>query len=179
MPEPESRLHLVCFASGGAVHFRNRDALVASARKHDFDDIHAFAPDDIDPAFFQSHAAILKQGKGGGYWLWKPYFILKTMMQAAEGDWIVYMDSGAMVRSAFRPLCQVHPEADAILFLNDYFNRDYCKRDSFVLMGVDTPEFHDSRQLDASLILFRNNPRSRQFVDAWLTHCTDGPHPDR
>ena len=174
MREQDFRLHLVCFASGSSVHFLNRDALIASARKHDVDDIHSFEPGAIDPALLQSQASILNQKKGGGYWLWKPYFILRTMTRAAEGDWIVYVDSGATIRSALRPLCQAHPEADEILFLNDYFNRDYCKRDSFVLMGVDTPEFHDTSQLDASLIFLRNNQRSRQFVEDWLTYCMDG-----
>ncbi len=166
-------MHLVCFASGGAVHFRNREALVASGRRHGFDDIHAFEPGAIDPVFFQAHASIFQHGKGGGYWLWKPYFMLETMKRAAEGDWIVYVDSGAMVRSDFRALCRAHRQADAILFRNDYLNRDYCKRDSFVLMDVDTPEFQDTSQLDASLILFRNTGTSRQFVEDWLNYCTD------
>jgi len=173
MRDQEFRLHLVCFASGAAVHFLNRGSLIASARKHDVDEIHAFEPDAIDPAFLQSQASILKQSKGGGYWLWKPYFILRTMTQAAEGDWVVYVDSGAVMRCAMRPLCQANSGTDAILFLNDYFNRDYCKRDTFVLMGADTAEFHNSRQLDASLVFFKNNQQSRQFVKDWLTYCMD------
>ncbi|MBV9549259.1 MAG: hypothetical protein JO256_06245 [Alphaproteobacteria bacterium] len=167
------QLHLVCYAAGEPVHFLNRKALVGSAKTHGVDHIHAFGAEDIDLAFREAMAGILDQNRGAGYWLWKPYFILKVLEQAREGDWVVYIDSGARLRSSPRQLYEKVGCAEVILFQNDYANGAWCKRDAFALMDVDDPEAHDQQQLDASIVLVRNSAISRQFVGTWLKYCQD------
>ena len=54
-----------------------------------FDKEIAFNPSNIDAKFFQKYRNILEQKKGGGYWLWKPYFILKTLNDLNEGDYFL------------------------------------------------------------------------------------------
>lgn len=168
-----SKLHLISYAAGSQIHELNRARLVRSARVHGIDEVHVFRPDDIDPEFRDRHASILRQDEGAGYWLWKPYFIQRVLRQSAEGDWVFYVDSGAYIRKSPQQLCRASSDDDIVLFENDYFNRDYVKRDAFVLMNVDESAFHDSRQLDACLLLVRNSERARRFVDDWLGYCSD------
>ncbi|MGL5889875.1 MAG: hypothetical protein ACRC3B_08315, partial [Bacteroidia bacterium] len=47
--------------------------------------------------FYKQYRFILDQPRGGGYWLWKPYYILETLKQMNEGDILVYADSAALL----------------------------------------------------------------------------------
>ena len=61
-----------------------------------FDEIITYTDADL-PAEIRNHL-LLRYKRGGGYWLWKPYFILKTLLDVArEGDVVVYSDAGSEV----------------------------------------------------------------------------------
>ena len=66
-----------------------------TAKKHGADNVIMYSPDDIDGEFFLRNKAILTEKRGFGYWLWKPYFIRKTMNMVKEGDFIIYSDAGS------------------------------------------------------------------------------------
>ena len=43
------------------------------------DEVFSYTFSDIDTKFHNDNKEILNNKKGGGYWLWKPYFILKSL----------------------------------------------------------------------------------------------------
>ena len=43
------------------------------------DEVVSYSPQDIDTLFHDKNSSILKQKRGNGYWLWKPYFIERTL----------------------------------------------------------------------------------------------------
>ena len=48
-----------------------------------------------DPEFYNKHIDfILKNKRGGGYWLWKPYLIHKNIQDMKNGDILLYLDCG-------------------------------------------------------------------------------------
>ena len=60
-----------------------------------------YTPNDIDADFTRENKEILSASRGNEYWLWKPYFIKKTLEQMNEAifnvirmrqrfAWIVY-----------------------------------------------------------------------------------------
>ena len=55
-----------------------------------------YGPDDIDETFRRRNREILDTPRGGGYYLWKPYFYRKAYDELGEGDYLVYIDSGAV-----------------------------------------------------------------------------------
>src|SRR5262245_10922235 len=59
-----------------------------------FDRVQAYGPADIDPEFAAKNRHILSQPRGNGYWLWKPYFIARTLESLEHGDWLFYCDAG-------------------------------------------------------------------------------------
>ena len=49
-----------------------------------------YGPNDIDIGFMQINNDILSSKRGNGYWLWKPYFILKTLIEKLnDGDYLI------------------------------------------------------------------------------------------
>ena len=65
-----------------------------SALENGFDVSIPYKFSDIDPDFANKNSWILSLPRGAGYWLWKPYLILKTLNTMSESDWLMYTDSG-------------------------------------------------------------------------------------
>lgn len=148
----------------------------ASAKQFcSFDKILNFSILDIDKKFYQANKVILDQAKGSGYWLWKPYFILRTLNLAAEGDTIFYCDSGSVFISSVQPLIDLTTQfqQDVIPFGLELLEKQYTKRDAFILMNCDEPNFTNTDQRLASFIVFRNSKFSKNFVNEWLQYCSD------
>ena len=59
-----------------------------------------YGPKDMDEVFWESNKDILSRSRGGGYWLWKPYFIARTLRLLQEGDYLVYCDAGIYYNGA-------------------------------------------------------------------------------
>src|SRR6476661_7378060 len=69
-----------------------------------FDEVISYGPEDLPWDFSRQNAHILNQRVGAGYWLWKPYFVLRTLEELAEGDILFYCDAGSYFISSIEPL---------------------------------------------------------------------------
>lgn len=132
---------------------------------------------DIDKGFIDANIYTFSQGRGVGYWLWKPYLLLKTLSTLQEGDWVMYTDSGMyFLRNPWpwlgENMASIGDKGIAT-FGTCGKNRNFCKRDVFVLMGLDEPKYTDTEQRTASVFLCRKNKFSVEFVQRWLNWCQD------
>lgn len=131
----------------------------------------------ITTNFYQENKEILDLPRGGGYWLWKPFIILETLNKMNDNDVLFYLDSGDTFNDGLQQ------------FLIDYFNNNnvdslltfggqnkqkwYTKRDTFVLMGCDTNEYHDHVQLEAGMVCFKKTDKIVKLVSEWLNYCSN------
>ena len=61
------------------------------------DEYYSYGPNDIDPVFREKNKDILNRKRGNGYWIWKSYFINKTMIEKLNyGDYLIYADAGIL-----------------------------------------------------------------------------------
>jgi hypothetical protein len=167
-------LYLVNYADEkfkSAQRYNSRTALTHGG----FDHVFECDPAGIDPAFAQENHAILSLPRGGGYWLWKPYFIRKFLAQMEEGQVLVYSDAGSYFRSSAKPLAILPDQfkQDVIPFELELFESAWTKRDAFVLMDCDGQDYEKSRQRLASFIVVRKSAFSIEFFDRYLAYCTD------
>lgn len=71
--------------------------IIAEAKEiGEFDTIMPYGKEDLSKELLNSE--IINVPRGGGLWSWKPDVIWKTMLVAAEGDIIVYCDSGCSLQ---------------------------------------------------------------------------------
>ncbi len=141
-----------------------------------FNRILSYRPSDIDPVFFEKNIEVLSQPKGGGFWLWKPYFILKALKTVQEGDFVFYSDSGAFFVKPVLPLIQELEKSkqDIMCFeLDERFEYQWTKRDCFLLMDQDHPADVQSLQRMATFSLFKKTKTSMNFVIEWLKYAQD------
>jgi len=131
---------------------------------------------DLEPAFRERNSNLLKERRGAGYWLWKPYVVRDALEWAADGDAIVYCDSGSIFIGDVGPIVRMcRDETPGILgfTMSKFEEQCWTKRDAFLLMDCDEPRFHQSPQIDNSLCVFIKNDFSRALVDQWLHYAQD------
>lgn len=141
------------------------------------DKVIAYSPRDIDNDFYNLNNKILTCERGNGYWLWKPYFIKKTLGKMNENDFLIYSDSGSYFVDNINFLihCADTNNTDIMVFSlsEKLLERMWSKRDAFILMGCDTTEYTDTPQRLAGFLVLKNTKFTRDFVDEWLMLAQD------
>ncbi len=145
------------------------------AKKFGADVVVEYGPDYIDDEFKRENRAIWDNKRGCGYWLWKPYITKKTLAEINEGDYLLYMDSGSCAVDDIHILTDImaRDKIDIMLFCLHSLEKYYSKRDAFVLLDCDKPEFTESPQRCATYFLLRKSDRSVKFINEWLEFAQD------
>lgn len=141
-----------------------------TAYKYGADKVIEYSLNDMDDAFTEKNREILQQKRGCGYWLWKPYFIDKTLKNSKEGDWVIYSDSAMIYRKSIKKYVN-EMERLGLQMLSrttKFQERQYTKRDVFIELKCDVPEYTDTLQRAAGVIIIRNTERTREIISEWL-----------
>lgn len=140
-----------------------------------FDQVFRTNPNLIDTQFRDLHSSVLRQARGAGYWLWKPYFILNALDIVNTGDIVMYTDSASHFISSAAPLFSLLEQfnQDVIPFELDLPESAWTKRDAYILLDADNSGFELSPQRLASFILIRKSVLSIQFCKEYLNFCTN------
>lgn len=171
---------------------RSASLCVGSMAKHGVNYPYQKSFADIDDEFWRLNKDIFDQNRGGGYWLWKPY-IIYTMMTSGgikDGDILIYADAGVeFVESVYHIIGRM--DQDIFFFTNGFPHVEWCKGDVWQNINMDRYEFKPSDQLDdacwlqhysmvdkdplpkqvqASVIFFKVNQNTRNFVKEWLLY---------
>lgn len=76
-------IYLVNYAT--SQFYRSQEKLNRSARQFGIDKVFSYREKDlIGTDFYNSNYEILQQKRGAGYWIWKPYFILRAMSKVQK-----------------------------------------------------------------------------------------------
>jgi hypothetical protein len=146
-----------------------------TAYKYGADIVIEYSPDDLDQEFKRKYWHILSEKRGAGYWLWKPYIILKTFEKCNDGDYLFYVDSGAYFVNKISYLIEeMNRKNDYIMaFELPLIEKQWTKRDAFILMNCDSDYYAESNQILAGYILARKCHASVKFFEEYLNYCTD------
>ncbi|WP_127588333.1 hypothetical protein [Paenibacillus koleovorans] len=167
-------IYLVSYAT--KKYYRSQDLMRVSALKHGVDRVFAFREKDLQASrFYERNEPILKQRRGGGYWIWKPYFLLRVMERAEPDDIVIYCDSGIEIIRPLAPLIELcRRRKHAVLFqTHGQRNSMWTKRDCFVYMGCDEKKYWNAQQLMGSFHVHINNERNRKLIQTWKSYCED------
>ena len=94
----DNKKYFITFGGGGQNYIDAGNRLINQINNTElFDKTILYTDIDLknDSEFWNKHSNfILKNKKGFGYWLWKPYIIKKTIAQMKDGDILLYLDAG-------------------------------------------------------------------------------------
>lgn len=169
-----TELHLVTYASWRYESSRQR--LLRSAARLGAIRQWTFGPTDFRrTAVYRAYPEVSRTARGGGLWLWKPLFIRYVLERIEQGDLLMYLDAGIEIRAPLEPLVTLADRGQgvALFRVHERLNRQWTKRDCFVLMDCDRPEYRDSEQTMSGIILLRKSALTVRLVDDWLNYATD------
>ena len=140
-----------------------------------FSVVHAFTNTDIDTKFASAHADVLQQKRGGGYWLWKPYFVARVLAGLAEGELLFYADAGCEFKGNPTPyLLLAHQHGFLGFHQPPHMTMHvWTKGDIFSAVGLNSSVFGPKPQVIAGIFALRKSQLSTAFVSYWLRLCTD------
>lgn len=156
-----------------------------AAKNNGFDETIPYNKVNIDTNFSEEYQHILNQPRGAGYWLWKPYFILRTLNNMKVGDYLCYADSGTVfIENVEHLINNLELSGQDIMpfDLHQMAERVWTKRDVFIYNDVDIPEVTDSNICDASVQLIKKTEFSVRFYTEYLRQgcmenlITDSPN---
>jgi hypothetical protein len=150
-------------------------ALRKAKKEGGFNKIIGYTRDAIDEEFYKQNKHILNQKRGGGYWLWKPYFIYKTLEDLNEGDYLFYSDSGAFFLKNIDILISELEKynQDIMGFELPLIEKQWTKKELFINMDCHANEYTDSNQIQASFQLIKKSDFSINFYKTYLTLSTN------
>lgn len=149
---------------------RQNFALLMAKRFGQFDKCIGYTREDIDDVFYQEHKEILDNPKGGGFWLWKPYFIHRTLESMSDGDYLLYSDAGAFFLKNVEILIKELEKSDQTIMGTELplIEYQWTKKELFRNMNCNYEKFKYSNQLQASPQLIMKCDFSSQFYKEYL-----------
>jgi hypothetical protein len=175
----------ITFGAGAQNYYDAGERLLQQAKNIDiFDQCILYTDRDLkeDKPFWQDHGSFIENNRRGyGYWIWKPYLIKKTMDQCANGDMLLYCDSGCEIDSKKADLFPQFFEIakqDKIVSTKAHccIERHWNKMDLLIEMGLQNESahlFHYDEQRQTGVILFYVCDETRNLVNKWLALASD------
>ena len=139
-------------------------------------EFYGYKPKDIAHDFREKNKYILEKGRGNGYWLWKPYFLYKTLKEKLDyGDYLIYSDAAIMYVDSAQKLVDFLKEKKLDMYLHrlPHLERQYTKRDAFILLGVDQPFYAETGQFNAAFQIYRKTKFTEFFLAEYLYYAQD------
>lgn len=165
-------LKIITFANNNYVE--SRDILVSIIKDMNVGEVITYGDNDLDLEFREKYKDVLSFKRGYGYWIWKPYLILKTLLESNDDDIILYIDSTDLPSPKLFNFVYNHFEKnDILLFKQHYQHDEWTKRDCFILMDCDDEKFHNQTQLEAGIVGIRKTEFNINLMKEWLKYCSD------
>ncbi|MGY0425517.1 MAG: hypothetical protein ACWIPI_01625 [Polaribacter sp.] len=141
-----------------------------------FDDVIEYNFNDIDQESLSLNKESLKyKEKGAGNYFWKPYIVEKALNRINEGDYLMYADSGSFFLKSILPLVKYMEEKnkEIFCFTLPLIEKQWTKRDAFLLMNCDSSNYTDSPQILATFFLLKKGKKSTNFIATYKQYCFD------
>ncbi len=173
--EIKEPVYLVSYADGPEVFLKNQKMLVYSGLQKGISYFFNYRRHFIDADFAARNKTLLSQKAGAGLWLWKPWAIMKTLKQVPENAYVVYCDSGFIVKGDMTPLLYLLKNHDMVLAA--YSKEEggtlgqLTVKETRIATGCDTPAAYEAPVIWAGLLIMKNTTITRRFIQQWLDYC--------
>lgn len=192
-----NNIRFITFADGKKY---KTDRIIKEAEESGFfKECEAYDPRDFDSNFRKKHWNYIKKKKqyidiydktfenrGFGYWVWKPYIILKAMENLEYGDYLIWCDSGNTINpkgyKRMKELFFLLERYDIVTFRLKYEETTWSKMDSILAvlqaMGKNHDDLHtslttDRKQKTSAILLLKKTEVSLEMLRVWSNLAND------
>jgi hypothetical protein len=151
------------------------ERLKNSAVKHGCDYGVIYTQSDIPQLHKDLAAECYNEEKGAGLYVWKPYVCWDAISKLQDGDILIYADAGQEFVNDVNHIINAMDE-DIFFFSNGWNHVDWCKFDVMKAINMNhiigdasgLVGYKDLKQVQASLIFFKVNQTTRDFIKEWM-----------
>lgn len=131
------------------------------------DKVIEYSPKDIDFSFKEENKEILAFERGDGLWIWKPYFILRTLQEIEENDYLIYIDSGSYYCNDVKHLIDVmeNEKKDILAFQMPLLEIQWTKKETFDFLGVKD---YSRNQFLGGYMVLKKTAFTLSLINEWL-----------
>lgn len=162
-------IHLINFADEKMT--RSQKLCSQSAFKNGVDKVteYSWINNIYKTEFYYDNYKIFEQERGRGFWLWKPFIIYREMRTKTDGDILIYCDAGIKIIGHVQNVVSGMDE-DIFFFTNTFKHVEWAKGDMLDLIIPEWRDgiYNDNMQVQASVIFFKINQTTKDFVKEWL-----------
>ena len=164
------RVHLVTFGAGG---FEAKAQALGREMTSQVDEVHVFTAADLDPDFRARNAATLRQRRGFGLWLWKPYLCERVWSTLAENDVLVYLDGGQRLKGPLATWVTraVESEGGGVVFCSDDAMGEQTKGDVFAALNMNVSIWEMQAQAVSGFFVVQKRASLDTMFQEWLRVC--------
>lgn len=130
--------------------------------------------DIVGTDFYNNNLEIFSYKKYSGYFLWKPYIIWKTL-QFAETRYVIYCDSNVRFTNFHALKEEMHRQLvhQGVFFVKHahFTNREWTKRDAFILMDADVSKYWDAPQVWTPVMAFDKSLSTQTLISDYMKFC--------
>lgn len=160
---------LISFGSNG---YEKTLEKLSESSKQFFDDVIIYNEKDIEE-LKNKYPQHFYNGRGYGYWLWKPYLILKTLNNMSEGDALMYCDATTHFINDPHPLMELTNLQDVVVFSTEYTNKQFTKYDTFYGMECLSDEYSNGKHANAAFLIIKKTDNSIGVMNQYFKYCCD------
>lgn len=147
-----------------------------------FDEIKIYSREDISDEFIKKTSPYINMNRGGGYWLWKPFFLKKTFDKMEYGDYCVYVDAGCTINpfgiERFNYYIDLLEKSDSGIFRFSFpgtKEKLFTTQKVFEFFEKDEEEFKSSDHLMATILIFKKCKISTEYVNRLYETSINNP----
>lgn len=175
-------IHFITYGDDNFKKSRERICKEAENTKW-FSTIKYYTNNDYSLDFYNKNKDILDNKVGGGFWIWKPYFIKKHLDLINDNDYLVYLDSGCTINKdgykRFKEYLDIVKNHNtgiiAFQYTNNYFTEKvWNTNEIFNYFNVkDNKKIIDSFQILGGVQIIQKKQTSVEIINKWYSVITD------
>jgi len=169
---PSPKIILINYANKGFVNSRKeqKETALSIAGIHE---VIEYNFHDIDDEFKKECSQHFSQSRGAGYWVWKPYLILKTLSTMNDGEILVYCDAGANFTGSILPYIEKMQGSIMLFYYNHHeTEKKWTKKDIFVHLNcIDNNNVLNFDHIESGFLILKKSNDSIEFINKWLELC--------
>lgn len=120
--------------------------------------------------FIVNNAGAKNTSKGFLWYVWKPWVLLRTIVDLDENEVFVYLDAGTEIsidgKKNFKGLIDFAKKNGTFFFRNPQIIRDYTKPEVLDFFNKSEINF-DKNQIAAGVVFMRNDFQTRKLLREW------------
>ena len=178
-----SKIHFITY---GDDNFKKSKARILKEAEEfgEFSTITGYGPEHLDDNFKEKYKDILKEKRGGGYWIWRPYILNKKFQEIDENDIMIFLDAGCTInhkgKNRFYEYINMFNNTDkgVISFeIHDQIEKKWVTKEIFNYFNINlNNQIINTKQLYSGVLIIKKNIHSKQFITKFLKVLNDNPY---